>query len=277
MTDTDKPQQVASNKRMLAGWIATGWASFFLVLLVTWQLLPADTTLGIGTVPARLVFALAHVFAASLLLFLGFLAVGATRWQIETADPSANPAAAGEGIAKTNLHNRVHTQFLSNTTEQFVMFSAALMAAMPFLTEPWLRLVTVMTILWVFGRLFFWGGYWYTVVHGLPTYPRAIGLGMGLLCTLTLAGVAATGISLHFPTFAGLAEGFSGAGGTVLIQPDPMQTGSNLLPVSLFSLVALAMAALAVFPKLAPPVIPMAVIAVSGWVYLLVSGSIPIR
>ncbi|MCF6208890.1 MAG: MAPEG family protein [Ghiorsea sp.] len=241
-------------------------------------LLPSDFTSGIGSIGERYIFALTHVFAASLLLFLGFLAVGATRWQLETKDPTANPAVAAGKAEKINLHNRVHTQFLSNTTEQFVMFSAAILAVTPFLSATYLKLITLMTILWIFGRLFFWGGYWYTVLHQLPTYPRAIGLGMGLLCTLTLAALAATGICLHFPDFSGLIQPLADAASAdILIHPLSTMTASNLLPITFFSLMVTIMAALAVFPKIAPPVIPMALICSVGWVWLLVSGAIPIR
>ncbi len=276
MTDSEKPNHVAANKRALGSWIAAGWVSFFLILFITWSALPQGLTVGIATLQARLVFALAHVFAASLLLFLGFLAVGATRWQLETSDPTANPAISGGRAAGISVHNRVHAQFLSNTNEQFVMFSAALLAATPFLAQPYLRVITLVTILWIFGRLFFWGGYLYTAVHGLPTYPRAIGLGMGLLCTLGLAGIAAAGISLHYPTFAGVLDGAS-QGGAFLIQPDPAQAGSNLVPVVFFTLFTFAVAMLALVPKVAPPVVPMAVISVAGWLALLIWGVIPIR
>lgn len=284
MNETRQSNNAASNKYRLALWIASGWLTFFVVLFVSWSLIPDDMTLAIQSLSARFVFTLAHIFCASLLLFLGFLAVGATRWQLETTDASANPAITGDRAATISVHNRVHTQFLSNTTEQLVMFSAALLAATPFLTQPYLRLITLMTIMWIFGRLFFWGGYWYTAVHNFPTYPRAVGLGMGLLCTLSMATIAATGICLHFPSFSAVinsrpaiasAPDFSIA--SALIQPDIAYQGSNLIPIVFFSVITLMVAALALFPRLAPPVIPMALISVIGWISLLLSGVIPIR
>ncbi len=284
MSDSKEITELSANKLRLGAWIASGWVFFFIVLFVTWQLIPGEMTLGVTSFAARFIFAFAHLFFASLLLFVGFLAVGATRWQIETKDASANPANSGDHAATISVHNRVHTQFLSNTTEQFVMFSAALLAATPFLTVSYLRIITLMTILWIFGRLFFWGGYWYTAVHGLPTYPRAIGLGMGLLCTLVLASIAAIGISLHFPSFAFIvdsnavlspSEVFTFAG--TIIPPDVVNQGSNLIPIGIFSLIIMITAGLAVFPRLAPPVIPMALISLIGWVWLLSSGAIPIR
>ncbi len=264
----------ASNKRALGGWIASGWGLFFLVAAATWWGLPADMTDGVRSTGARLAFALSHVLAASLLLFLGFLAVGATRWQAETADTTANPIHGSK--AEQSVHNRVHTQFLSNTTEQFVMFGAAALAASAFVGTHYLRVITLATVLWIAGRIFFWGGYWYTASRGLPTYPRAVGLGLGLLCTLGLVGISAMGICLHFPSFSGLEGQFAQLGDSLIIPAQGMQ-GSNLLPVAFFGLVAFAMAILARFPRLAPPVIPMAVISCLGWGWLLVSGAIPIR
>jgi len=224
----------------LGAWIASGWVTFFAVLFLTWWLLPVDMTQDVRSLTARLTFTLSHLFMASLLLFLGFLAVGATRWQLETTDPTANPTISGGRAAKISVNNRVHTQFLSNTTEQFVMFSAAVLAATPFLTPPYLRIVTLVTILWIFGRLFFWGGYWFTASRGLPTYSRAIGLGMGLLCTLVMAAIAAIGISLFFPTFVfpasditvlAASKGF--AFSAILMRPAVQDMGSNILPISL--------------------------------------------
>jgi hypothetical protein len=280
MNQAQESNNIVSNKHTLGVWIASAWLSFFLVFFITWSWLPDDMTLAIHSLSARFLFTLAHVFCASLLLFLGFLAVGATRWQLETADTSANPAISGDRASTISADNRVHTQFLSNTTEQFVMFSAALLAATPFLTQPYLRVITLMTILWVFARLFFWGGYWYTVTHNLPTYPRAIGLGMGLLCTLCMASIAAIGICLHFPSFSAMIDmtALSNASsGNILIQPAIAAQGSNLIPIVFFSFITFMIAALAILPKIAPPVIPMAVISMLGWIWLLVSGTIPIR
>ena len=280
MNKAQKQNDPASNKHHLGGWIASAWISFIIIFFITWSLMPNDMTTAIQSLSARFVFTLAHVFCASLLIFLGFLAVGATRWQLETADPSANPAISGDRASTISVDNRVHTQFLSNTTEQFIMFSAALLSATPFLTQPYLRVVTLITILWIFARLFFWGGYWYTVKHGLPTYPRAIGLGMGLLCTLCMVSIAAVGISLHFPSFTAIiniAATSNVSGDSIIIQPSIASQGSNVLPVVFFSFTTLMVATLAIFPKLAPPVIPMAVISVSGWIWLLVSETIPIR
>jgi len=284
MNQTAGTQDIAANKHSLGAWIASGWATFFSVLFLTWWLLPVDMTVELQSFSARMAFAFSHIFMASLILFLGFLAVGATRWQIETSDPTANPASTGGQAAKVSLNNRVHAQFLSNSTEQFVMFAAAMLAATPFLAPSYLRIVTLMTILWIFGRLFFWGGYWFTASRGLPTYPRAIGLGMGLLCTLVLAAIAAIGTSQFFPDFARLSVGMSAsqpssgfAFSEILLQPENTPIGSNILPVGFISLVVAMVAALAVWPKLAPPVVPMALISVTGWIWLLASGAVPLR
>jgi len=284
MKQTRVLKQESANKHSLGVWIASGWIFFFAVLFLTWRLIPQDMTLAINTPSAVWVFAFAHLFFASLILFVGFLAVGATRWQIETKDASANPATVEKNSSDTDINNRIHTQFLSNSTEQFVMFSAALLAATPFLTQSYLRIIPLMTVLWIFGRLFFWGGYWYTASRGLPTYPRAVGLGMGLLCTLVLAAIAAIGISLYFPSFTTLFEATNlGAASLnpsisgIIKQPDTIASGSNLLPIGLISLIVLIISTLAIFPRPAPPVIPMALISIIGWGWLLASGAIPIR
>jgi len=284
MNQTVGAQNILANKRSLGAWIASAWVTFFAVLFFTWWLLPVDMTNELGSFSARMTFTMAHIFMASLLLFLGFLAVGATRWQLETSDPTANPTISGGRAAKISLNNRVHTQFLSNSTEQFVMFAASMLAATPFLAPSYLRIVTLMTILWIFGRLFFWGGYWFTASRGLPTYPRAIGLGMGLLCTLVLAAIAAIGTSQFFPDFSPLSLGSSAvlpstgfAFSELLMRPQIAAMGSNILPIGFISLVVAMVAALAIWPRLAPPVVPMAAISVTGWIWLLASGAVPVR
>ena len=280
---SEQTSDSASNKRALGGWIASGWLFFFAVFFAAWYLAPDVSSAG-ATVAGRLIFAGAHVFCASLLLFLGFLAVGATRWQLETSDAMVNPALSGGRAEATSVHNRVHTQFLSNTTEQFVMFAAATLAASLFLVPAYLRLITVVTTLWIAGRFFFWFGYWYTAARNQPTYPRAVGLGMGLLCTLAMAGVAVVGICLHFPSFAAIGEPAAAIAATtsfsfsdLLIQSPSGASGSNLLPVVFFSAIAAIVAALAFFPRLAPPVIPIAVLTVVGWLSALLSGLVPLR
>lgn len=157
------------------------------------------------------------------------------------------------------------------------MFGAALLGAAPFLAPPYLRVITLVTIAWIAGRLFFWAGYWYTAARGLPTYPRAIGLGLGLLCTLMMAGVAATGICLHFPSFRAVLDPAAGSVGTLLIPPHAAIGGSNLFPVAMCSLVVGLVSLLAFFPRRAPPVIPIALISLISWAWLLVSGAIPMR
>lgn len=283
MQSKNTSSQAQANKHQLAAWIASGWGSFFMVLFFVWWLIPEDFTAKIVSPFAVWVFAISHLFFASLLLFVGFLAVGATRWQIETADAFANPASS-KSLSDVNAHNRVHTQFLSNTAEQFIMFGVALLAATPFLTPSYLRIIPLMTILWVFGRLFFWGGYWYTATHNLPTYPRAIGLGIGLLCTLILASIAAIGIGLHYPNFSGIfSETSIATNGSdlslraIIQHPDGPVSGSNIFPIIVFTSITIMTALLAIFPRLAPPVVPLAFISVIGWTWLLFSGSIPIR
>ncbi len=283
MQSKDTSSQAQANKHQLAAWIASGWGSFFIVLFFVWWLIPEDFTAGIVSSFSVWVFAISHLFFASLLLFVGFLAVGATRWQIETADALANPATS-KSSGNVNAHNRVHTQFLSNTAEQFIMFGAALLAATPFLTPSYLRIIPLMTILWVFGRLFFWAGYWYTATHNLPTYPRAIGLGIGLLCTLILASIAAIGISLHYPNFSGIFGGTSIAANgndfslrTIILHPEGNVSGSNIFPIIVFTWITAMTALLAIFPRLAPPVVPLALLSVIGWAWVLFSGSVPIR
>jgi len=113
MNQAPESNNIVSNKRCLGTWIASAWLSFVLIFFITWSWMPDDMTLAIHTLSARFLFTLAHVFCASLLLFLGFLAVGATRWQLETADTSANPAVSGDRASSISADNRVHTQFLS--------------------------------------------------------------------------------------------------------------------------------------------------------------------
>jgi len=95
-----------------------------------------------------------------------------------------------------------------------------------------------------------------------------------------MASIAVIGICLHFPSFSAMIDmtALSNASsGNILIQPSVAAQGSNLIPIVFFSFITFMIAALAILPKIAPPVIPMAVISMLGWIWLLVSGTIPIR
>ena len=270
----------ASNKKMLARWIASGILFFVVIFTLTWISIPQTPNPLANTLTHRMFFAALHIFSASLLLFLGFLAVGSTRWHLETADPTANPAISGEKASEMSIHNRVHGQFLSNTTEQFLMFATAALAASFFLSTTGMKLLTVTTVVWIAGRFFFWGGYWYTAVKGLPTYPRAVGLATGLFCTIVMASVAAAGISLHFPLFEGLLQTTSATQTTcfgLLLAPTTGIQASNLIPLCFFSFLIMCMWGIAFFPKVSPPALAITIITTTGWGYLLLSGTIPLR
>lgn len=111
-------------------------------------------------VPERLVFALRCQIAPGFMLFAGIEAVAIIRG---AALVSSRLAA----IAPKSLP--VHGRYIQNTLEQLVLFFIVTMVLSTFLTTD-LRVLPIMTGLFVLGRILFWIGYVFD-----PLY-RALGM-----------------------------------------------------------------------------------------------------
>jgi hypothetical protein len=143
----------------------------FLVAAALWYLLlrvlPAPAGVGAAETAAGCI-----AIAALLALLPGIEAIAHERF----VTPAVNPLA---GVETPRL--RVNFRYLSNTVEQFLVFSAGLLALAAYWPP---RLLIIATIVWVLARWAFWIGY-----HKDPLW-RAIGA-PGMLQSLLLLLYAA--------------------------------------------------------------------------------------
>ncbi|HEY9632236.1 MAG TPA: MAPEG family protein [Coleofasciculaceae cyanobacterium] len=122
----------------------------------------------LDTVEQRLIFTLRCQIFPVLMLFTGIAAVANDRF----LSPAINPLAGAEseGI-------RVHLRYLGNTLEQFVLFFIANLILSTFLDANTIKLIPILAMVFVLGRLAFWFGYLKN-----PLY-RAFGMGVTLYPT----------------------------------------------------------------------------------------------
>ena len=124
-----------------------------------------------NTAESRLIFALRCQIFPVLMLFAGIFAVGNARFSSAAINPLAN--AESEAM-------RVHLRYLSNTLEQFVLFFVGSLILSTFLDVYSIKLIPILTTLFVFGRIAFWIGYLKEPIE------RAFGLGVTLYPTIAV-------------------------------------------------------------------------------------------
>ena len=103
----------------------------------------------LNTPESRLIFSLRCQIFPLLMLFAGIVAVGNGRF----SSPAINPLANAESEAM-----RIHLRYLSNTLEQFVLFFVGSLILSTFLDVYSIKLIPILTTLFVFGRIAFWIG-----------------------------------------------------------------------------------------------------------------------
>ena len=131
-------------------WSSTAAVIFSTVfVLVTYFLIPLSLPL-LDTQEQRLIFTLRCQIFPALMLFAGIAAVGNGRFTSAAINPLANAESA---------LMRVHLRYLSNTLEQFVLFLIASLVISTFLDTYTMKLIPILTILFVLGRIAFWFGY----------------------------------------------------------------------------------------------------------------------
>lgn len=119
------------------------------VFVALYQILPELD--GMEAPVDRLIFTLrCNVFAA-LMVFAGIEAVAIMRGGSEAIDPLAG---------KESRAIRISGNYTENTLQQFVLFFVATMALSTFLDDgASMRVVPILTIIFVLARIVFWVGY----------------------------------------------------------------------------------------------------------------------
>lgn len=114
----------------------------------------------------RLVLAFKCMVFPAIMLFLGILVIGMSRYGNKSEDPT-QCESSGQAM-------KVNLRYLSNTHEQLVLFSINVVALAIFLPFQCLTILPIYASLFVLSRIMFWVGY-----HIHPLY-RGVGFGMSL-------------------------------------------------------------------------------------------------
>ena len=120
-----------------------------LLVLLAYFFLPFPLPL-LNTSEQRLIFTLRCQLFPALMVLAGILAVSFHRF----TSNAINPLAGSESASML-----VHLRYLSNTLEQFILFSTATLVLSTFLDSQSIKLLPILTLLFVLGRITFWLGY----------------------------------------------------------------------------------------------------------------------
>ncbi|XP_051991832.1 transmembrane protein 79-like [Xyrauchen texanus] len=158
--------------------------------LLTWggyELLPFKIPL-LDSTPFRLVYTLRCAFFATIPIVLGVLVQGASRLRFGTLKPLFVGTWEIRQVA-------VHSHYVRESLHLYLLYFMQLAVMATYIQQEMLKLVPLLTIIFVIGRLI----YWVCVVYGSSV--RALGFGLSFLPLLALLGA-----NLYFIGSVGGAE-----------------------------------------------------------------------
>ncbi|GET38337.1 MAPEG family protein [Microseira wollei] len=173
MLNTTHPDETLPslyNQQKTVGWQIVAAVVFCTTfVLIAYFIIPVSLPL-LDTAEQRLIFALRCQIFPLLMLFAGIATIGNSRF----LSPAINPLANAE-----SEQMRVHLRYLSNTLEQFVLFFVATLVLSTFLDAASIKLIPILAILFVLGRIAFWIGYLKNPLYrgfgmGVTLYPTAV-------------------------------------------------------------------------------------------------------
>lgn len=156
--------------------LATVAAAVLFPLLVWggYALLPFDSPL-LGSTPLRVVYTLRCAFFAIIPIVLGVLVLGVARMRYSTLRP----------LYQSDLVNRevaVHWHYVNESLALFLFFFLQLAVMATYVSQDLVKLVPLLTIIFVFGRLIYW------LCLSLGSSVRALGFGLSFLPILVMLG-----------------------------------------------------------------------------------------
>ncbi len=163
---------MAANKRLIttaAGVNAAAVVVTALLIVLLLPLFPAPD--GVSALQARLALAARLSVWPALVLFAMVVGVMAVRGRFQTFNPIDDTE---------NRAYRLAQRVLSNSVEQTVIFLPALLALSVLLPVNRLGMLSLVSVLFVTGRLLFWAGY---AIH---PYARAPGMAMTFTVNLVM-------------------------------------------------------------------------------------------
>ncbi|KAI7798694.1 transmembrane protein 79 [Triplophysa rosa] len=145
--------------------------------LMTWggyELLPFNPP-ALDSAPLRLIYTLRSAFFASIPIVLGVLVQGVSRLKFGSVNPLF------DGTWK-NREVSVHGHYVRDSLHLYLLYFLQLAVMATYAQQEVLKLVPVLTIIFVFGRVI----YWVCAVFG--SSGRALGFGLSFLPLLPLLG-----------------------------------------------------------------------------------------
>ncbi|KAB5515553.1 hypothetical protein PHYPO_G00249190 [Pangasianodon hypophthalmus] len=145
--------------------------------LLVWgghDLLPLELP-AVRSAPSRLVYTLRCALFATFPIILGVLVHGVSRLKFS----SLNPLFKGKHV---NRHTLVHMTYVQDSLRLFLLFFVQLAVMSTYIHHEALKLVPLLTIVFVFGRLI----YWPSVCFGSSV--RVLGFSLSFLPVLALLG-----------------------------------------------------------------------------------------
>ncbi|XP_034561516.1 transmembrane protein 79 [Notolabrus celidotus] len=167
-------EHLCSERLRLA--LATAAAAILFPLLVWggYALLPFDPPL-LGSPPLRVVYTLHCSFFASIPLVLGVVVQGVARLRYSTLKPLYQSKMVNKEVA-------VHWHYVNESLALFLFFFLQLAVLATYVSQDLVKLVPLLTIIFVFGRLIYW------LCLSLGSTIRGLGFGFSFLPILVMLG-----------------------------------------------------------------------------------------
>lgn len=147
---------------------------FPLLVWAGFELLPFDTPL-VTSAPFRLVYTLRCAFFATIPIVLGLLVEGVSRFKSGALKPLFE---GNQGVREVIVHG----DYVRESLHLYLLYFIQLTATATYIHQDQLKLVPILTIVFVFGRL----AYWVCLVIGSNF--RSLGFGLSFLPLLVLLG-----------------------------------------------------------------------------------------
>ncbi|KAM6975049.1 uncharacterized protein LKV04_016514 [Tautogolabrus adspersus] len=167
-------EHLCSEKLRLA--LATTAAAILFPLLVWggYALLPFDPPL-LGSPPLRVVYTLRCSFFATIPILLGVVVQGAARLRYSSMKPLYQNKLLNKEVA-------VHWHYVNESLALFLFFFLQLAVMATYISQDLVKLIPLLTIIFVFGRLIYW------LCLSLGSTFRGLGFGFSFLPILVMLG-----------------------------------------------------------------------------------------
>lgn len=162
-----------SDQKKVAIGASSGVISMIVLVTLLYWILPNIT--GMGDVLDRIIFTLRINVLAVLPLFVGIVTVANNRFMSEAIDPLRH----AEDRATV-----INSKFVDNTLQQNLVFFVGTMALSTFLDAHSIKIILVLTLVFVFARIAFWIGYRINPLYRAPGMAATGYMNLGIIFTV---------------------------------------------------------------------------------------------